>query len=472
VWSLRPGYLFQLEQHPRAGFNASYLTVSAEHWGKQIEGADVIDTLLGLPDDTAYAVEIAAIEGGVQFRAERSTAWPRIDGVVDGVIDGNAESPYAQIDEHGRYKVRIFFDESDLLDGSASTWVRMLQPHGGGTEGMHFPLRKGTEVHMVFLGGDPDRPIIVGVAPNAQKPSKVIAGNFSQNVIMTGGSNRLELEDSDGGQYVTMSTPTEGSYLHMGAGDYNFVAHTLGHGQEFVGGNKDGEVVGNMTEKVTGSLAEDYQSSKSTNVVGPVAETYAASHDRSVTGPVTFKLDSTLSETIQGAVNRSVMGTFDENIAGAVTLHYQATLDETIDGDVTTTTANVTEVHNGDKNTTITGTHSIDAAGAQHFHSYASQQMTAPAQEFTADGAQLMKSDTHTVEASSAASVNAPTVTINGDGSVTISGASITIQGGDVTMEGGTLNVSHGATSITGSPITVNGGGNIDMTAGLIKLNS
>lgn len=472
TWGMRPGYRFQLENHPRASLNNSYLTVAAEHFGRQAHGVDVIDSLLGLPENTTYAVELTAIEADVQFRAERVTPWPRIDGVVDGVIDGSADSPYAQIDEHGRYKVRVFFDESDLLDGSASTWVRMLQPHGGGTEGMHFPLRKGTEVHMVFLGGDPDRPVIVGVAPNAKKPSKVTAGNFTHNVIMTGGSNRLELEDQDGGQYVTMSTPTLGSYLHIGAGAYNFVSHTLGNNQEFVGGNKDGEIVGNMTERVTGSVSEDYQATKNTNIVGALSESFASTHTRNVDGPVTFTLNSTLTETVQGAVTRTLCSTFSETISGAVTTHYKATLDETVDGDVTTTTANVSEVHNGNKSTTITGTHSVDAAGAQHLNSYASQLLTAPTQTFTADGAQSLASDTFAVEASSSASVNAPTVTINADGSVTISSATITIEGGDVTMTGGNLSVTHGAIAINGSPITVNGGGGIDMTAGLIKLNS
>ena len=43
----------------------------------------------------------------------------------------------------------------------------MMQPHGGDIEGWHFPLRKGTEVLFTFLGGDPDRPVIAGVVPNA-----------------------------------------------------------------------------------------------------------------------------------------------------------------------------------------------------------------------------------------------------------------------------------------------------------------
>ena len=67
-------------------------------------------------------------------------------------------SEYAQLDEHGRYKVRILFDESQRRAGQNSAWVRMAQPHGGEPEGWHFPLRSGTEVRLSFVGGDPDRP--------------------------------------------------------------------------------------------------------------------------------------------------------------------------------------------------------------------------------------------------------------------------------------------------------------------------
>ena len=113
--------------------------------------------------------------------------------------------------------MRFAFDESALGDGKASTRVRMMQPHGGGVEGWHFPLRKGTEVLFTFLGGDPDRPVIAGVVPNALTPSPVTAGNHTKNVIQTGGRNRLELEDKAGQERITLSTPHSNTYLRMGA---------------------------------------------------------------------------------------------------------------------------------------------------------------------------------------------------------------------------------------------------------------
>lgn len=214
---LRPGYTFELDDHPRTAFNAKYLTIEAHHYGNQLAGATAYRELLDLPHEESYFVELTAIPAKTQMRAESRTPWPRIYGYENGIVDGPAESEYAQIDDLGRYKVKFKFDESNLKGGRGSTFVRMMQPHGGGIEGFHFPLRRGTEVVLSFLGGDPDRPVISGVVPNALTPSPVTSGNHTKNVIQTGGRNRLELEDRAGQQRITLSTPYSNTYLRMGA---------------------------------------------------------------------------------------------------------------------------------------------------------------------------------------------------------------------------------------------------------------
>ena len=130
-------------------------------------------------------MSIRAIRSVVQYRPACATPVPRIYSVENAVVDGEADTDYAQIDENGRYKVKIKFDEGALKNGKASTALRMMQPHAGNPEGFHFPLRKGTEVILAFLGGDPDRPVIAGVGPNAVTPSPVTLSNFSKNVIQT-----------------------------------------------------------------------------------------------------------------------------------------------------------------------------------------------------------------------------------------------------------------------------------------------
>jgi type VI secretion system secreted protein VgrG len=213
---IRPGYVFELEDHPRAPFNAEYVAIEVTHSGNQATGGGGFREFITMEHDDVYLVEVSAIPAKTQFRAERSTPWPRIYGYENGVIDGSAESEYAQIDDQGRYSVKFKFDESSLKNGKASTFVRMMQPHGGAVEGFHFPLRKGTEVVLSFLGGDPDRPVISGVVPNMLLPSPVTSSNHTRNVIQTGGRNRMEFEDLSGQQWIHLSTPHEKTYIRLG----------------------------------------------------------------------------------------------------------------------------------------------------------------------------------------------------------------------------------------------------------------
>jgi type VI secretion system secreted protein VgrG len=213
---LRAGHVFELEEHPRAALNTRYLAIEVRHHGNQAGAGSNFSSIIEIEHDEVYFCEIDAIPAATQFRAETRAPWPRIFGYENGIVDGSADSEYAQIDDQGRYACKFKFDESTLKDGKASTFVRMMQPHGGGVEGFHFPLRKGTEVVFSFLGGDPDRPVVSGVVPNALTPSPVTSGNHTKNIIQTGGRNRIELEDKNGQQRFTMSTPHHNSYIRMG----------------------------------------------------------------------------------------------------------------------------------------------------------------------------------------------------------------------------------------------------------------
>jgi type VI secretion system secreted protein VgrG len=161
---LRAGYTLKVEEGP-GDLPAEHLAVEVRHAGAVSGAAPMVRRYTGLDARETYRVDVVAIPASVQYRAPQTTSWPRIYGFENGTVDGPGESQYAQIDDQGRYLVRFKFDVSDLPDGSTSTYLRMMQPHGGTTEGWHFPLRKGTEVMVSFQGGDPDRPVIAGVVP-------------------------------------------------------------------------------------------------------------------------------------------------------------------------------------------------------------------------------------------------------------------------------------------------------------------
>jgi type VI secretion system secreted protein VgrG len=212
---LRAGYTFELEDGPEE-LPKSYLAIEVRHAGSVAGATEDVRRYTGLHPQETYRVELHAIPADVQFRAPQTTPWPRIYGFENAVIDGEVDSPYAQLDDQGRYLVRFKFDASTLSDGKASTYVRMMQPHGGTTEGHHFPLRKGTEIMVAFQGGDPDRPLIAGVVPNAHKPSPITSKNHTKNILRTGGNNHMVIEDLEGKQHIDLYSPQQESNFYLG----------------------------------------------------------------------------------------------------------------------------------------------------------------------------------------------------------------------------------------------------------------
>jgi hypothetical protein len=156
------------------------------------------------------------IPSKTQYRPLVTLDRNRIDGTIRASIDATGSGKYAELDEHGRYKVEIPFDEKRRQEGKASAWLRMSQPHAGEKEGMHFPLHKGTEVLVSFLNGDPNRPIIVNAIPNADTKNVVFDKNQSMHVISTRGDNYFEMEDKEKALGILMSTPQRKSYTYWG----------------------------------------------------------------------------------------------------------------------------------------------------------------------------------------------------------------------------------------------------------------
>ncbi|MDC0742510.1 type VI secretion system Vgr family protein [Polyangium mundeleinium] len=353
---LHVGKAFELEDHPRAKFNDRYLAIEVSHHANQAAGLSHFRKLIDLPYDEVYFVDVLAIPASVQFRAESRVPWPRIHGFENGVVDGAAESEYAQIDDMGRYNIKLHFDEGTNKDGKASTYVRMMQPHGGGIEGFHFPLRKGTEVIVSFLGGDPDRPVISGVVPNALTPSPVTSGNHTKNVIQTGGRNRWELEDKAGQQRITMSTPYANTYIRMGSpnNDHEMILktdqrglwHTCQSTDHIVGTWQNIEVGTYQTESIGTYYQMQVGGYKEESVTGYVKETYGSTKDENVTGKVTETWPE--QETTVSGLRKQHVGTLDVDVDNDSTLDIGGNQTINVTGD---RTLNVT----GNRNDVVVG---------------------------------------------------------------------------------------------------------------------
>jgi type VI secretion system secreted protein VgrG len=179
---VQPGTWFELEEHPNPDLNQRYLVTSTQE---------------NMDDGHTYVNEFCAIPFSVTYRPPRTFPWPRIEGLTNALVDGDTHnrSPAAPIDDAGRYRVMLPFDEAGTEGGQASRWVRRAQPSAGAGYGMHFPLHIGTEVAVAHMNGDPDRPVIVGAVPNVSTSSPVVSGNAPQSRIQTGSGLVMELDD-------------------------------------------------------------------------------------------------------------------------------------------------------------------------------------------------------------------------------------------------------------------------------------
>lgn len=209
-----------LQQHFRKDFNTRYYVIHAQHEGRQSLPRQ---TMTETDDQAFYNGSYTVLPQEVQFRPSRRTAKPRVVGFVSAIVGAEGDGQYAQIDKHGCYRIRFLFAPpgSGQQDDANSAWVRMATPYAGGQHGMNFPLLKGTEVLVSFLGGDPDRPVIVSAIPNEENPSIRNQDNATQPGLRTAGQNALEFEDKHGHEHARLSSPASCTSLHLGTDPKN-----------------------------------------------------------------------------------------------------------------------------------------------------------------------------------------------------------------------------------------------------------
>lgn len=217
--ALTAGRLMRLTHHFSEALNQEYLITSVHHEGRQFTpltaGLSPAHASDGQPE-TFYRNTFTAQPAGVQFRAARITPWPRQEGLFNAVVDGPGSGKYASVDDQGRYKVIMAYDRSGRKDGKASKWIRMAQPYGGSGFGQHYPLHKGCEVVLACLDGDPDRPVILGAAPNPNTKSVVTSANQTRCDLQTSGGNQIYFEDKEGSRRVLLQSKANKTFLRMG----------------------------------------------------------------------------------------------------------------------------------------------------------------------------------------------------------------------------------------------------------------
>ncbi|MDQ2151064.1 type VI secretion system tip protein TssI/VgrG [Alcaligenaceae bacterium C4P045] len=203
VRGMAPGHLFTLRNHPRLAENREYLIVSARYSIR--EGGYSSGSNGGMAFDVAFTV----LPTRLQFRPPRHTPVPRTHGPQTArVVGKQGEEIYT--DQYGRVKVQFHWDRYGRRNENSSCWVRVSSPWAsGGFGGIQLP-RVGDEVVVDFVGGQPDRPLIIGRVYNAgNMPPWNLPANATQSGFLTRSkdgtphtANAFMFEDKPGGEEI------------------------------------------------------------------------------------------------------------------------------------------------------------------------------------------------------------------------------------------------------------------------------
>ncbi|WP_260430182.1 type VI secretion system Vgr family protein [Burkholderia cenocepacia] len=157
-----------------------------------------------------YQCSFTCIRKKIPYRPAFTIEQPSIVGPQTAVVVG-PEGEEIYTDNLGRVKVQFHWDRLGKRDQVSSCWVRVGQPWAGRGFGMIQIPRIGDEVVVIFLDGNPDRPLIISSVYNsANMPPWGLPASATQSGILTRSTktgnvntaNAIRFEDKKGAEEV------------------------------------------------------------------------------------------------------------------------------------------------------------------------------------------------------------------------------------------------------------------------------
>ncbi|MEO6399679.1 MAG: type VI secretion system tip protein TssI/VgrG [Patescibacteria group bacterium] len=201
---LRPGRVFALQGE---GTGAKFAVTRVRHEAR----ADA-DT----KHRPSYENRFSVVDAATLSRPARPLR--RIHQVLETATVAGPKGETIYTDEFGRVKVQFHWDEEGVQDERSSCWLRIAKTWAGSGWGSQFIPRVGMEVIVGFLGGDIDRPVVMGAVDNATHLSPFALpeertrsgirtqsiGRGERNADTKLGYNELSFEDAAGSEQVRL----------------------------------------------------------------------------------------------------------------------------------------------------------------------------------------------------------------------------------------------------------------------------
>ena len=204
--AMEPGYYFELSQHYDHDYDArverEFLLLSVDHWGQNNYSNE---------SQAGYQNSFSCIRKKIPFRPGFNTPKSMVSGPQTAIVVGPpGEEIYT--DALGRVKLQFHWDRNGEFNDQSSCWVRVAQSGASGGFGSILIPRVGDEVVVVFLDGNPDRPLIMGSLYNSNNtPPWSLPANKTQSGFLTRSmkgdgatANFFRFEDKAGAEQIIM----------------------------------------------------------------------------------------------------------------------------------------------------------------------------------------------------------------------------------------------------------------------------
>jgi len=281
------GNRFKLFNHFRNDQNREYVLTSIYHSSNQ--GDNYRSSESGALQAFDYSNRFQCIPSSTPYRPPRVTPEPVMRGTQTATVV-TKEGEEFLVDKFGRVKVRFHWDREtkrdnqDIKDEERSCFIRVSQPWAGTNWGGIFLPRKGQEVIVDFLEGDPDQPIITGRVynethmppcklPDHQTRSGIItrstpkgsSSNFNSIIFedkkdsellrIHAELNKTESVEADSREYVghdRLRTIGNDRKTHIKQHDN---LHVEGNSRELIDGDASIHIKGSCSQQIEGQLS-------------------------------------------------------------------------------------------------------------------------------------------------------------------------------------------------------------------------
>lgn len=139
------------------------------------------------------------------------------------IITPSAETCTAKVvdneDPESLGRIRVQFDWQETYDDELITpWLRMVHPYAGGGKGFSFIPEIGEEVMVQFIGGNPEKPYVLGALYNGvgNPDEKWLPDNNSCNqvkAIRTRNGHTIEIHDEGEDGYIRIYDNEKENYI-------------------------------------------------------------------------------------------------------------------------------------------------------------------------------------------------------------------------------------------------------------------